>query len=75
MWTWRVIVCVVTDFDWYVHVDFLNFVKKFAFEVGFVLDCGIGSKNILNGCPRLDPVLSAKAHKRVETVLLEDFFI
>ena len=57
------------------HVDLLNFVKKFAFEVGFVFDCGIGSENVLNGSPCLDPVLSAKAHKRVETVLLENFFI
>ncbi len=75
MCTWWIIVCVVADFDWYVHVDFLNFVKKLTFQIRFVFNCGIDSENVLNGCSCLDPVLSAEAHKRVETVLLEDFFL
>ncbi len=56
------------------HVDVLDFVEQFAFEIGFVLDGGIGSENVLDGGPSFDPVFAAKAHEGVEAVLLEDFF-
>ena len=56
-------------------MDVLNFVEQFAFEIGFVLDGGIGSENVLDGGTCFDPVFAAKAHEGVETVLLEDFFV
>lgn len=75
MCTWRVKVSVVANLDWDVHVDVLDFVEQFAFEIGFVLEGGIGSENVLDGGTCFDPVFATEAHKGVETVLLEDFFL
>ena len=56
-------------------MDVLDFVEQFAFEIGFVLEGGIGSENVLDGGTCFDPVFATEAHKGVETVLLEDFFL
>lgn len=54
---------------------FLELVQQFALETGFVLYCGIGSEDVLDGETCFEPVLSAEAHEWVEAILLEDFFL